>query len=226
LRELRILVADDHELVRRGIVSLLEAEAGWKVVGEVGDGQKLLEKAEELKPDIIILDIVMPRLNGLEAARRMKKILPRAKLLILSMHDSEEMARALVEAGASGYVTKADAGRDVVAAVEALRKGRTFFTPRIDEMVLQYFVHKQPAKAKEEPPGLMLSSRQREIVQLLAEGKSSKEVAAVLNLSVKTIETHRANIMKRLNLHSVVELIHYAIRNDIIHVAAQREIAL
>ena len=176
LRELRILVADDHELVRRGIVSLLEAEPGWKVVGEVGDGQKLLEKAEELKPDIVILDIVMPRLNGLEAARRMRKILPQAKLLVLSMYDSEEMARALVEAGASGYVTKADAGRDVVAAVEALRSaGRTFFTPRIDEMVLQYFVL-QVARQNQGRAGLgscYLPAKER-LSSCFAAGKSSR----------------------------------------------------
>jgi len=215
LSDLKILVADDHELMRRGVRSLLEAESGWKVVGEASNGQELLKKAQDLKPDIVVLDIGMPLLNGLEASRRLKKALPEVKILILSMHDSEQMARAVLEAGARGYVTKADTARDLVLAIEALRRNKTFFTSRVDQLVLDTFL--QDESAKKRLSSDRLTSRQREIVQLLAEGKTSKEVATLLTVSVKTVETHRANIMKRLGCHSISDLVVYAIRNDIIH---------
>jgi len=214
--ELKILVADDHELMRRGVRSLLEAEAGWRVIGEASNGQELLKKAQELKPDIVVLDVGMPLLNGLEASRRLRKILPEVKILILSMHDSEQMARAVLDAGARGYVTKADTSRDLVLAVEALCRNKTFFTSRVDQLVLQAFLQEDSAKKPVSTD--RLTSRQREIVQLLAEGKTSKEVATLLTVSVKTVETHRANIMRRLGCHSISDLVVYAIRNDIIHV--------
>ena len=216
LRELRILVADDHELMRRGVRALLEAEAGWKVVGEASNGQELLAKVQEAKPDVVVVDIGMPLLNGLEACRRIGKILPGTKVLILSMHDSEQMARAVLDAGARGYITKADAARDLVLAIEALRRNKTFFTSRVDQMVLESFL--QEGDGKKKVSADKLTSRQREIVQLLAEGKTSKEVAVLLNVSVKTVETHRANIMRRLGCHSVSDLVVYAIRNEIVHV--------
>jgi DNA-binding NarL/FixJ family response regulator len=216
LPELRILIADDHELMRRGVRSLLEAESGWKVVGEASDGQELMKKVVELKPDIIVLDIGMPHLNGLEAARRLKHMLPEVKILILSMHDSEQMARDVLEAGARGFVTKSDTARDLVLAVEALRRNKTFFTPRVDQLVLETFLREGAGKVT--TPAERLTSRQREIVQLLAEGKSSKEIAVHLDISVKTVETHRANIMRRLSCHSVSDLVVYAIRNDIVHI--------
>jgi len=214
LSELRILIADDHELMRRGVRSLLEAEAGWKVVGEAADGQELVEKTEKLRPDVVVLDISMPRLNGLEAAHRIKKILPEVKILILSMHDSEQLARSVLDAGARGYIAKSDTARDLVIAIEALRRNKTFFTPKVDQLVLDSFLRSASTKKTLQNP---LTSRQREIVQLLTEGKSSKEVAALLNLSIKTIETHRANIMKRLHCHSFSDLVFYALRNNIIH---------
>ncbi len=214
--ELKIFVADDHELMRRGVRSLLEAEAGWKVVGEASNGQELLAKARQTKPDIVVIDIGMPLLNGLEACRRVKKTLPDTKVLILSMHDSEQMARAVLDAGALGYVTKADTARDLVLAIESLRRNKTFFTSRVDQMVLESFLHDGTDKRKTSSE--RLTSRQREIVQLLAEGKTNKEVASLLNVSVKTVETHRANIMKRLNCHSVSDLVVYAIRNDIVRI--------
>ena len=188
MSELRILIADDHELMRRGVRSLLEAEAGWKVVGEAADGQELVEKTEKLRPDVVVLDISMPRLNGLEAAHRIKKILPEVKILILSMHDSEQLARSVLDAGARGYIAKSDTARDLVIAIEALRRNKTFFTPKVDQLVLDSFLRSASTKKTLQNP---LTSRQREIVQLLTEGKSSKEVAALLNLSIKTIETHR-----------------------------------
>jgi DNA-binding NarL/FixJ family response regulator len=217
LPELRILIADDHELVRRGVRTLLEGEAGWKVVAEVRDGQEAVDKATELKPEVAILDIGMPRLNGLDAARRIKKAVPQIKVLILTMHDSEHLAWEVLKAGARGYVTKSDTARDLVLAIEALRRDKTFFTPRVDRIILDNFLQGKFGKNGKEQNGERLTSRQREIVQLLAEGKSSKEVSVLLNLSVKTIETHRANIMKRLGCHSVSDLVRYAVRNNIIH---------
>jgi DNA-binding NarL/FixJ family response regulator len=214
--ELRILVADDHELVRRGIRALLEAEPGWKVIAEVSDGHEAIERAVDLKPEIAVLDISMPRLSGLEAARRIKKLLPQTKVLMLTMLDSEHLAWEVLKAGARGYVTKSDTGRDLVIAIESVRRDKTFFTPRVDRILLDTFLQGKPAKSPKQLDGEQLTSRQREIVQLLAEGKTSKEVSGVLNLSVKTIETHRANIMRRLNCHSVSDLVRYAVRNHII----------
>jgi|SRR5215470_106078 len=214
---LRILIADDHEFIRRGVRALLEAEPGWKVVAEVADGQEAVEKSKELKPDILVLDIGMPRLNGLETARRIGKVSPETKILILSMHDSENLARAVVQAGARGYVTKSEAARDLVIAIEALARGKIFFTSRVDRMMLQSFLYNGKARVpKEHLLEDQLTSRQREIVQLLAEGNSSKEVSSVLGLSVKTVETHRANIMRRIGCHTVSDLVRYAIRNGLI----------
>lgn len=215
---LRILIADDHELMRRGVRSLLEAEPGWKVVGEASNGLEAYEKARELKPEVIVLDISMPRLNGLEAAHRIKKVLPEVKILILTIHDNEELTRAVLEAGARGYVFKSDTGRDLVIAIDALRKNKTFFTPRVDQMMLDSFLQEGTPGKTAEGPGDRLTSRQREIVQLLAEGQTNKEVATLLNVSIKTVETHRANIMKKLGCRSVSELILYAVRNKIIQV--------
>jgi DNA-binding NarL/FixJ family response regulator len=212
----RIVLADDHEFVRRGVRSLLESEPGWKVVGEVADGHDAVEMARELKPDILVLDIGMPRLNGLEAARRIRKVSPDTKVLILSMHDSENLAKAVVQAGALGYVTKSDTARDLVLAIHALLRGKIFFTPRVDRMMLESFLQDGKSPRIKERTSDQLTSRQREIVQLLAEGKSNKEVSSLLDLSLKTVETHRANIMRRLGCHSVSDLVRYAVRNTII----------
>ena len=216
MSELRILIADDHELIRRGVRTLLEAEPGWKVVAEASDGQEAFEKAKDTKPEIVVLDIGMPRLSGLETARRLRRILPQVKVLILTMHDSERLAWEVLNAGARGYVTKSDTARDLVIAIEALRRDKTFFTPRVDRMILDSFLDGRPSRRAKEMEGEQLTSRQREIVQLLAEGKTSKEVSALLNLSVKTVETHRANIMRRLSCHSVSDLVRYAVRNNIV----------
>jgi DNA-binding NarL/FixJ family response regulator len=216
LSELRILIADDHELIRRGVRTLLEAEPGWKVVAEASDGQEAFEKAKETKPEIVVLDIGMPRLSGLEAARRLKRIFPQIKVLMLTMHDSERLAWEVLNVGALGYVTKSDTARDLVIAIEALRRDKTFFTPKVDRIILDSFLNGGSSKRAKEMQGEQLTSRQREIVQLLAEGKTSKEVSALLNLSVKTVETHRANIMRRLSCHSVSDLVRYAVRNNIV----------
>jgi DNA-binding NarL/FixJ family response regulator len=214
----RILLADDHEVVRAGLRALLEEQSGWEVVAEAVDGRDAVEKASKLKPDVVVIDIAMPSLNGLEAVRQIVKAVPNTKVLVLTMYDSDPLIQQVLQAGARGYLLKSDAGRDLVSAIDALRRNKTFFTPKVSQMVLEGYLDKSPREkeAEDEPESLRLTSRQREIVQLLAEGKSSKEVAAVLGLSVKTAETHRANIMRKLDCHSVTELVRYAIRNHII----------
>jgi DNA-binding NarL/FixJ family response regulator len=214
----RILLADDHEVVRAGLRALLEEQSGWEVVAEAVDGRDAVEKASKLKPDAVVIDIAMPSLNGLEAVRQIVKAVPSTKVLVLTMYDSDPLIQQVLQAGARGYLLKSDAGRDLVSAIDALRRNKTFFTPKVSQMVLEGYLDKSPREkeAQDEPESLRLTSRQREIVQLLAEGKSSKEVAAVLGLSVKTAETHRANIMRKLDCHSVTELVRYAIRNHII----------
>ena len=214
----RILLADDHEVVRAGLRALLEEQSGWEVVAEAVDGRDAVDKASRLKPDAVIIDIAMPSLNGLEAVRQIVKAVPHTKVLVLTMYDSDPLIQQVLRAGARGYLLKSDAGRDLVSAIDALRRNKTFFTPKVSQMVLNGYLGKSPKEreVEGEPESLRLTSRQREIVQLLAEGKSSKEVGAVLGLSVKTAETHRANIMRKLDCHSVTELVRYAIRNHII----------
>src|SRR5437660_2534832 len=212
----RLLLADDHEIVRRGLRALLEAEPGWEIVAEAGDGRDAIEKTKEMKPDVAILDISMPSLNGLDAARQIVTSGSPTKVLILTVHDSDPLIQQVLEAGARGYLLKSDAGRDLVAAVDALRRNKTFFTPKVAQMVLEGYLGKNPKDGARDGRGFRLTGRQREIVQLLAEGKSSKEVASALGLSIKTAETHRANIMRRLDCHSVTALVRYAIRNHII----------
>ena len=219
---LRILIADDHEVARRGIRSLLESHAGWEVCAEAKDGRDAVELATRTKPDLILLDIGMPNLNGLEAARQILATNPNIAILILTMHDSDQVIREVLRAGARGFLLKSDAGRDLVAAVEALQRQRTFFTTRVSQMVLEGFLNRDgkhsdlvaPIDHSEE----ILTSREREVIQLLAEGRTSKEVAATLNLSVKTAETHRTNLMRKLGLHSVADLTRYAVRNGIVQV--------
>jgi DNA-binding NarL/FixJ family response regulator len=215
---LRLLVADDHDVVRKGVRTLLEEQPGWEVAAEAADGREAVEKAKLVQPDVTILDLSMPELNGLEAAKEILKTV-QTKVLILTMYDSDPLIRQTLEAGARGYLLKSDAGRDLVSAVDALRRNKTFFTPKVAQMVLEGYLGR-PSKENDEDGarknGLRLTARQKQILQLLAEGKSSKEVAVALNISVKTAETHRANIMRRLDCHSVTELVRYAIRNHII----------
>lgn len=217
MRNLRILIADDHDLMRRGLKALLESHPGWTVCAEAHTGREAVSKAEELKPDIVILDITMPELNGVEAARRILKGSPNTEILVLSVHYSDQLIRDILDAGVRGYIVKSDSDRDLVVAVEALANHKPFFTPRATELILNNFNSKGGSVTElPETIGDRLTSREREIVQLLSEGKSSKEVASALSISVKTAETHRANIMRKLEIHSVSELVRYAVRNQII----------
>lgn len=214
----RILVADDHEVVRKGLIAMLQAQPEWQVCGEAEEGRDAVDKAQTLKPDVIILDIGMPNLNGLEATRQILKVNPQARVLILTLHDSDQVVREVLNAGARGFLLKSDAARDLVAAVEALRRDKTYFTSKVASMVLEGYLKAGTKGAPVTPGRNRLTPREREIVQLLAEGKSTKEVAVALGLSVKTAETHRSNIMRKLQLHSVSDLVLYAVRNNIVHV--------
>jgi len=216
MKRIRILVADDHEVVRRGLRTLLEAQPGWEVAGEAATGREALEMTKQLKPEVVLLDITMPELNGLEATRQILKALPKTEVLILTMHESEQLVREVLKAGARGYVLKSDAGRDLVAAVDCVSRHKPFFTSTVAQMILEGYLKVASQAADLAAPGERLTPREREIVQLLAEGKCNKEVAHALSISVKTAETHRANIMRKLNLHSLSDLVHYAIRNKIV----------
>jgi DNA-binding NarL/FixJ family response regulator len=216
--KLRILVADDHEVVRRGLCALLQSRPDWEVCGEASDGREAVEKTLDLKPEIVILDIGMPNLSGLEATRQIVRASPQIKVLILTLHDSDQIVTEVLGAGARGFLLKSDAARDLVAAVEALRRGKTYFTSKVAAMVLEGYL--KGGSVAPAPSGRdRLTPREREIVQLLAEGNSTKQVATMLGVSVKTAETHRSNVMRKLQLHSVSELVLYAVRNNLVHVA-------
>ncbi|MGA3193939.1 MAG: response regulator transcription factor [Terriglobales bacterium] len=218
----RIFLADDHEVVRRGLCALLKTQPDWEICGEAGNGREAVEKVLDLNPDVVILDVGMPDLNGLEATRQLIKARPQTRILVLTLHDSDQLVQEALNAGARGFLLKSDAARDLVTAVEALRNNKIYFTPRVASMVLEgYLQNEEKARARPAPitPGVArLTPREREIVQLLAEGKSSRDVAEALDMSVKTADTHRANIMRKLNLHSVGDLVLYAVRNHIVHV--------
>jgi DNA-binding NarL/FixJ family response regulator len=217
--KLRILLADDHEIVRRGLCALLQKHEGWEICGEASDGREAVEMAKQLKPDVVIVDIGMPHLNGLDTTRQLLQYDPNFKVIVLTITDSDQVIREALDAGARGFVLKSDAARDLVSAVEALQSKRMFFTPRVNDLVLAGFLEKGHAISRNQPPDLpTLTAREREVTQLLAEGKSSKEVASLLNLSTKTVETHRSNIMRKLSLHSIRDLVVYAIKNNIIQI--------
>jgi DNA-binding NarL/FixJ family response regulator len=210
---LRILIADDHSVVRAGLRTLLESRTGWEVCGEASDGRDAVEKATKLKPDVAILDIGMPLLNGVEATRRIRAASPSTEILILTMHESDELVQQVVQAGARGYILKDDADRVLLAAVDSASQHKPYFSTRLANPLTDTPI---PPADGVKPPRPRLTPREREILQLLAEGKANKEVANLLGISVNTAEAHRANIMLKLGVHSVAELVHYAIRNQII----------
>ena len=212
MKNVRILMADDHEIVRHGLRRLLEAQPGWKICGEAGSGREAVEKTRQLKPDIVILDHSMPEMSGAEAAREILKTMPQTEIVILTMHDSEQLLREVLEIGVHGYVLKSDAMCDLVSAVHALIEHKRFLSPGASGLAVEGFLH----GSNDVEPSDRLTPREGEIVQLLSKGKSNKEVASALNISVKTVEAHRANIMHKLDLSSFAELVHYAIRTGIV----------
>jgi DNA-binding NarL/FixJ family response regulator len=209
---LRIIIVDDHAVVRRGVRALLESQPGWEIAGEAATGREAVDLAKRLQPDVVVLDLSLPELNGLDATRQILKESPRTEVLVLTMHRSEELARNVLQAGARGYVLKSDADQSLIAAVESLRMHKPFLTSTVTEFVLDDYIQRT-----EDGSGYAaVTPREREIIQLLAEGRSNKETASALDLSVKTVEAHRANIMRKLRLRSASDLVRYAIRNRIV----------
>ncbi len=214
MKTLKILIADDHEVVRQGARLLIEAEAGWEVCGVAANGREALERARELEPDIIVLDLNMPELSGVDAVRQLKREVPACEILVFSAHRSEDMVEQVFDAGAKSYIQKTDAGRDLISAIRSLADHKPYFTPEISDIVFRRFLHKNGGKAPNS--GNELTAREREILRLLAEGQSNKDVATTLGISVRTAETHRAALMHKLSLDSIASLVRYAIRNQII----------
>jgi DNA-binding NarL/FixJ family response regulator len=217
MKKTRILLVDDHHVVRRGVAGVIgDARPEWEVCGEASTGREAVAAAASLKPDVVVMDISMPDMNGLEATREILKNNPGTEVLILSVHESDQIVHDVLAAGARGYILKQDAGTDLIAALEAVRQHRLFFTARVSEVVLSGYLGRAGAEAPANARFSRLSPRELQIVQLVAESKSNKEVSNILHLSVKTVESHRAHIMEKLGLHSVTELVRYAIRNNIV----------
>jgi DNA-binding NarL/FixJ family response regulator len=209
----RVLIADDHELVRQGIRAILASEPGWVVCGEATTGREALAQALELKPDIIILDLALPELNGVEITRQIRRTLS-TPILIVTMHDADQLVQDALEAGANGYVLKADAGRTLKDAVQSILSRERFISERVRGAASLMWSDGQTSARRRTSE--QLTAREREVLQLLAEGQANKEIAAALNITTKTVETHRARIMAKLEIHSMSELVRYAIRNRII----------
>jgi DNA-binding NarL/FixJ family response regulator len=213
----RILVADDHPVFRFGLSALLGARGGWQICGEAADGRGAVEKCRQLKPDLLIMDICMPRLNGVDAARQILKEDATQRILIVTDVNSEQVIRDCLDAGVRGWIFKSDAADDLMNAVEALERHKSSFSPRVSDLIMDgYLWQHRVGPAADILP--RLSPREREVVQLLGEGNTTKDVARTLNVAVKTAETHRSNIMLKLKLHSIAELVLYAVRNEIVHV--------
>jgi DNA-binding NarL/FixJ family response regulator len=206
----RILIADDHTIVRQGLARLLEDQPQFKEVGEAVDGRMAIEKAQALEPDVIVMDIGMPLLNGIEASRRILKALPKTRILILSMYSHEHYIHELLEAGISGYLLKESSGRDIVKAIQAAMKGETFLSPSISRVLVDKYLSMRKSSPKEERFN-QLSNREREIFQLIAEGHSSKSIGQILCVSQSTVKTHRRKIMEKLEVENPAQLIHLAI---------------
>jgi DNA-binding NarL/FixJ family response regulator len=213
VKKLRILIADDHALVRQGARVVLQARQGWRVVGEAANGHEAVRKALELKPDVAVVDIGMPELDGVEVARQIREGVPSTKVLILTMHESDQIVKRALDAGALGYVLKSDLTECLARAVKAVSEGKRFLTPKVSEIVLDGFLKTRSLRQQGERAGTRITPRESEVIRLLAEGKANKEIAAQLGITVRTVETHRAKIMLKLGLHSLAELIHYAMRH-------------
>ena len=210
MKRIRILVADDHAVVRQGFKMILDAQADMEIVGEAGNGREAVELAEQLHPDVVVMDVSMPELNGIEATRRLATSVPRARVVALSMHKDSVYVREILRAGARGYLLKDSGAADLVAAIRAVASGESYLSPAVSNAVLDDY------RKHATNPIDLLTSREREVLQLLAEGKTNKEIAGVLNLSVYTVEAHRGRILEKLNLHSIGELVLFAVRNGLI----------
>lgn len=217
MSQIKVLLAEDHTIVRRGLRRILETEAGIEVVGEASDGREAIAKAQKLRPDVVVMDISMPGLNGLEATRRIKKMAPEIQVLILTMHTTEEYIFPILRAGASGYVVKDAAPTELIAAIQAAYQGESFLSPVVSKKVVEEFIRRGALEAEEDDYE-KLTDREREVLQLIAEGYTTREIAEKLYISEKTVETHRARVRQKLGLHSTAELTQYAIRKGIISV--------
>ena len=206
----RILIADDHDVVRSGLRSILETHPDWEVVAEAADGKEAIAKAVETKPDVAVIDYALPLINGIEVTRQIRRRLPRTEILIFTMHDNEALIGEVLSAGARGFLLKSDAKRHLLEAIETLAAHKPFFSNKVSEFLLKSHLQR-PSRSPS-----ILTPREREIVQLIAEGHSNKQIAGILNLSLKTVETHRAHVMRKLNLSSAAELVRYAVRNKIV----------
>ncbi|MFN8006524.1 MAG: response regulator transcription factor [Terriglobia bacterium] len=215
VKPIRILLADDHTIMRKGLRLLLERQPEFEIVSEASDGRQTLEQAEATNPDIVILDIAMPVLNGIDVAERIRAMLPQTAIVILSMHSDESYVLRALKAGARGYLLKDSAEDDLIHAIHAVSEGKAFFSPEISKMLAEDFVREMRARGSEDSYEL-LTAREKEILHLLAEGKSNKDIADLLNLSVYTVESHRKNLQGKLNVHSLAELILYAVRKGVI----------
>lgn len=216
MNKIRVLLADDHTILREGIRALLAAQPDIEVVGEAANGREAVSRARDLKPDVVLMDIAMPLLNGLEATRQIKKEHPEIGVLVLTMHDSQEYVSQILRAGASGYVIKEAAASDLVSAIHAVHGGGAFLYPSVAKMLVDDYLRRVGAEGERYE---RLTDREREVLQLIAEGHTNKEIADLLCLSVKTVQTHRAHIMEKLNLHDKGELIKYAIQRGIIELS-------
>lgn len=211
----RLLLADDHDVVRRGLRDLLTQQSGWEICGEATTGRQAVQTAINLLPNVVILDFAMPELNGVDATRQIRKAAPSVEVLVFTMHRSEQLIREVLAAGAWGYLLKSDPSHHVVSAVEAIVQHRSFLTWKASETMLDSILLAR-SSGENKPAADPLTAREREIVQLLTEGNSSKKIASILGISVKTVDTHRATIMRKLDAHSIVDVVHYAIRNNLV----------
>ena len=216
MAKIRVILADDHTILRDGIRALVDGQADMEVVGEAEDGQSAVKMAAKLLPDVVVMDIAMPLLNGLEATRQIQRDYPQVKVLILTMHENEEYIRQVLAAGALGYVLKDAAARDLLGAIRAVYQGEAVLSPAITRLVIEDYLRWGEIRPTDASNGL--TSREREVLQLIAEGYTNKEIAEILNLSVKTIQSHRTNLMNKLDLHDRGELIKYAIQKKIIDI--------
>ena len=213
---LRILIADDHDVVREGTRAVIERQPGWEVCGVAATGREAVEQAFALEPDIVVMDMTMPELNGLDAAVQIKRRLPQTEILIFSAHQTDELIREVFEAGAKSFIFKSEAHHFLVEAIQSLSQHKPFVTNKVSEVFFAEFLNRSEDKPHAAQTSKRLTAREREIVQLLAEGRSNKEVADALGISVRTAETHRASVLRKLRLNSLADLVHYAIRNGIV----------